>query len=88
MQDGEVVVAIFSVFAIFIALPWIVLSALSRKREATVQAAGDPALNASLTAIAAKMERRLDAMEGLLDHEVPGWRQQGSASGSTQRSDR
>ena len=70
-----------------IALPWIVLSALSKKREATVQAAGDPALNASLTAIATKMERRLDAIEGLLDHEVPGWRQ-GGAPGSTQRSDR
>ncbi len=70
----EYLVGMFAIFAIFIALPWIVLSALSRKREATVQAAGDPALNTALTGIADKLEKRLDAIESLLDQEVPGWR--------------
>ena len=74
MHDGEVFMAVFTVFAIFIALPWIVLNFLSRKRESTVQAAGDPALNATLTGIADKLEKRLDAIESLLDQEVPGWR--------------
>jgi phage shock protein B len=69
------------VFAVFIAFPWMILNFLSRKRDAAVQAAGDPALNASLTGIADRLEKRLDAIEGLLDHEVPGWRQ-------PQRSDR
>ena len=71
-EDG--VIGIFAIFAIFIALPYIVLSFLSRKRGAAVQAAGDPTLNASLTGIADKLEKRLDAIESLLDHEVPGWR--------------
>lgn len=74
MHEGETVIAMFSVFAIFIALPWIVLNFLSGKRDASVQAAGDPALNAALTSIADKLEKRLDAIESLLEHEVPGWR--------------
>lgn len=74
MEHGELAVALFSIFAIFIALPWMVLSYLSRKREVTVQAAGDPTLNATLTEVADKLEKRLDALESLLDQEVPGWR--------------
>lgn len=74
MQPAEALMGMFAVFAIFIALPWIVLNFLSRKRDATVQAAGDPTLNSTLTGIADKLEKRLDAIETLLDHEVPGWR--------------
>ena len=73
-MHGEYFVGMFAIFAIFIALPWIVLNFLSRKKDAAVQAAGDPTLNASLTAIADRLEKRLDAIEGLLDQEIPGWR--------------
>jgi phage shock protein B len=72
--ESEFVVAMFAIFAIFIALPWIVLNFLSRKRAEAVQAAGDPTLNAALTGVADKLEKRLDAIETILDHEVPGWR--------------
>ena len=68
------IMAMFAIFAIFIALPWIVLSFLTRKREATTQAAGDPALNGQLLSLAEKIEKRVDAIETILDHEVPGWR--------------
>jgi phage shock protein B len=64
----------FAIFAIFIALPWMVLHFLSRRSQAAVQAAGDPSMNATLIGIAEKIERRLDAIETILDHEVPGWR--------------
>lgn len=70
----DAVIGMFAIFAIFIALPWIILSFLSRKRDNAIQAAGDPVLNASLTALADKLEKRLDAIETVLDHEVPGWR--------------
>lgn len=70
----EAFIAMFAIFAIFIAFPWIILNFLSRKRDAAIQAAGDPSLNASLTGVADKLERRLDAIEGLLDQEIPGWR--------------
>lgn len=74
MHEGEVVIAVFSIFAIFIAMPWIILSFLSRRRESAVQAVGDPALNATLMGVAEKLEQRLDAIESLLDSETPGWR--------------
>jgi phage shock protein B len=76
----DAVIGIFAIFAIFIALPWIVLSFLSRKRDAAVQAGGDPTLNASLNGVADKLEKRLDAIETILDHEVPGWRRQNERS--------
>jgi phage shock protein B len=66
--------ALFSIFAIFIALPWIVLHHLSRRRDNAAKAVGEPAVNASLMALADRLEKRLDAIESLLDHEVPGWR--------------
>jgi len=64
----------FTVFAIFIALPWMVLSYLSRHRENVAKSVGDPAMNNRLTDIADRLERRLDAIETLLEHEVPGWK--------------
>ena len=74
MESTEAIMGIFTIFAVFIAFPYIVLSYLSRRREYEVRAAGDPNLNALLNGIADKMEKRLDAIETLLDHEVPGWR--------------
>ena len=70
----EELVGIFAIFCIFIALPWMVLSFLSKNRANAAKAAGDPAMNASLSGLADKLEKRLDAIESLLDHEVPGWR--------------
>lgn len=77
MHDAEILIPIFAIFAIFIAFPWMILNFLSRKKTEAVQAAGDPQLNAQLTAIAEKLEKRLDGIESLLDHEVPGWRRNG-----------
>jgi phage shock protein B len=74
VQPQEAVMGMFAIFAVFIAFPYIVLNFLSRRRDSEVKAAGDPNLNALLNGIADKMEKRLDAIEILLDHEVPGWR--------------
>lgn len=70
----EAFIGIFAIFAIFIALPWMVLSFLSRHRANAAKAAGDPGMNARLVDIAERLERRIDAIESLLDHEVPGWK--------------
>ncbi|HUR40097.1 MAG TPA: envelope stress response membrane protein PspB [Verrucomicrobiae bacterium] len=70
----EAFIGMFAIFCIFIALPWMVLHFLSKHRANAVKAAGDPQMNASLITLADKIEKRLDAMESLLDHEVPGWR--------------
>lgn len=74
MQPEEFMVTMFVIFSIFIVLPWMVLNFLSKRRESVVAAAGDPAMNATLLNIAEKLERRLDAIETILDHEIPGWR--------------
>jgi phage shock protein B len=70
----EELVGIFAIFCIFIALPWMVLTFLSKNRANAAKAAGDPTMNATLIGLADRIERRLDAIESLLDHEVPGWR--------------
>jgi phage shock protein B len=70
----EALVPLFAIFCIFIGLPWLLLHFLSRNRAAAAKAAGDPGMNASLSGLAERLERRLDAIEILLDHEVPGWR--------------
>jgi phage shock protein B len=69
-----VLVPMFAIFALFIALPWMILNFIAKRRQNAALAAGDPAMTASLGAIADKLERRLDAIETILDHEVPGWR--------------
>ena len=52
-----------------------VLHYLTRNKEIAARAAGDPTMNARLVDIAERLERRIDAIETLLDHEVPGWKQ-------------
>lgn len=70
----EILVPLFAIFALFMALPYMVLTFISKKRETDARMAGDPAMNSKLIAVAERLERRLDAIESLLDHEVPGWR--------------
>jgi len=70
----EAFVGMFAIFAIFIALPWMILHFLTRHRASVAKAAGDPVMNDRLVDIADRLERRLDAIESLLDHEVPGWK--------------
>lgn len=77
MQPHEVLVPVFAIFAIFIALPWIVLSFLARRREQVNRTSLDPSMNHKLMTIADRLEQRLDAIEDLLDHETPGWRKPG-----------
>lgn len=72
MDDG--IIALFAIVAIFVVLPGMVLHYLTRNKEIAAKAAGDPTMNARMVDIAERLERRLDAIESLLDHEVPGWK--------------
>lgn len=71
----EELAPVFAIIAIFIVLPGMVLHYLTRNREIAARAAGDPTMNARLVDIAERLERRIDAIETLLDHETPGWKQ-------------
>lgn len=70
----EAFIPIIAIISIFVVLPGMVLHYLTRNREIAAKAAGDPVMNARLVDIAERLERRLDAIESLLDHEVPGWK--------------
>jgi phage shock protein B len=63
-----------AIISIFVVLPGMVLHYLSRNKEIAARAAGDPTMNARLVDIAERLERRIDAIESLLEHEVPGWK--------------
>ena len=51
-----------------------VLYYLTKNREIAAKAAGDPAMNSKLVDIADRLERRIEAIESLLEHEIPGWK--------------
>ena len=70
----EAFIPIIAIISIFVVLPGMVLHYISRNRELAAKAAGDPNMNARLVDVAERLERRLDAIEELLDHEVPGWK--------------
>ncbi len=63
-----------AIISIFVVLPGMVLHYLTKNKEITAKAAGDPAMNSRLVDIAERLERRIDAIESLLEHEMPGWK--------------
>ena len=75
MQPHETIVALTAILSIFVFLPWLLLSHLSRRRD-KAPAAGDTAMNAELVALADKLEKRVSAIETILDAESPSWRKQ------------
>jgi phage shock protein B len=70
----EELAPVIAIVSIFIVLPAMVLHYLTKNKDIAAKAAGDPTMNAKLVDIADRLERRLDAIESLLDHEVPGWK--------------
>lgn len=71
MEELAPVIAIVS---IFIVLPGMVLHYLTKNKDIAAKAAGDPTMNAKLVDIADRLERRIEAIESLLEHEIPGWK--------------
>lgn len=51
-----------------------VLHYLTKNKDIAAKAAGDPTMNAKLVDIADRLERRIEAIESLLEHEIPGWK--------------
>jgi len=70
----EALAPVIAIVSIFVVLPGMVLYYLTKNKDIAAKAAGDPRMNAKLVEIAERLERRLDAIESLLDHEVPGWK--------------
>jgi phage shock protein B len=65
---------VIAIISISVVLPGMVLHYLTKNKEIAAKAAGDPAMNSRLVDIAERLERRIDAIESLLEHEMPGWK--------------
>lgn len=67
-------IPLFAILSIFVILPGMTMFFADRKRrwhQANASASTD---HSQLAALAERMERRIDALEQILDSEAPGWR--------------
>lgn len=72
----EDLIPLIVIIAIFIVLPAMAFHYADRRRRWQIQqAAGSGAADGELAALAERMEKRIDALEKILDAEAPGWRQ-------------
>lgn len=64
------------VFLVVVAPIWIIAHYVTRWRTAKVLSAEDEKMLAELWELAPKMENRINALERILDADVPDWRKQ------------
>ena len=68
-------IPLVAIISIFVILPGMAMYFADRKRRWQSEHAAKPAAgNAELVSLAERMERRIDALEQILDVESPGWR--------------
>lgn len=71
----DLLIPIVALLCIFVILPGMVLVFIDRQRRRKNEIADPVApVGADLLALAERMERRIEALEKLLDAEAPGWR--------------
>ena len=68
-------IPLVAVISIFVVLPGMAMYFADRKRRWQHEQAAKPAAaNSELASLAERMERRIEALEQILDVESPGWR--------------
>lgn len=71
----ELLIPIVALLCIFVVLPGMVLVFIDRQRRRKNEVADQAApAHPDLARVAERMERRIEALEKLLDAEAPGWR--------------
>lgn len=75
MNEGQIfVLAIIAVVSLFIVLPAVVLGNVTKWKTARGLKPEDEHMLEDLWRSARKMERRIEALEAILDEESPDWR--------------
>ncbi len=74
VETVAILIPIVAILSIFVALPALILHYNAKKREHSAQRAGEPLVNTQLQSLADRLEKRVQALETILDAEVPGWR--------------
>lgn len=72
-MDALVPIAI--IFCIFVAPLWLILHYTTKRRQAQSLTREDEKMLSDLWQLAKKMESRVNALETILDAQVPNWRQ-------------
>lgn len=68
-------VPIAIIFCIFVAPLWLILHYTTKRRQAQSLTREDEKMLSDLWQLAKKMESRVNALETILDAQVPNWRQ-------------
>ncbi|MDP9162795.1 MAG: envelope stress response membrane protein PspB [Pseudomonadota bacterium] len=76
MEGPEFVVAVVSIVAIFIGLPWLVFHYITRWKMSAKLTGGDEKLLDELYDAARRMDDRLCSIERIMTAENPNWKQQ------------
>ena len=67
-------VGLIAVLVLFLGLPWLVLHYITQWRKAGSLRPEDEHMLEDVWKAAKKMERRIEALESILDAQAPGWR--------------
>lgn len=71
----EVLIPLVAIISLFVILPGMAMFFADRKRRFKAEQEGRTTTDSSaLISLADRMERRIDALEQILDTESPGWR--------------
>jgi phage shock protein B len=76
-EDGVIMIAIAGMVtgvALFVALPWMVLHYIIQWRKTGSLKVDDERMLEDVWRAARAMERRIEALEGILEAQAPGWR--------------
>lgn len=74
MNEGPFVVAVVAI--VFVALPATIMHYVTEWRKTKTFSADDERLVDDLWKTAQRLERRVDALETILDKEAPNWREE------------
>lgn len=71
----EDLVPLMAIICIFVVLPALILNFIAKLRETrSRESDSDRSASTDLARTAERMERRIEALERILDTEAPGWR--------------
>lgn len=74
-MDVAILVPIIAIFCIFVAPLWLILHYTTKRRQAQSLTREDERMLSELWQLANKMESRVNALETILDSQVPNWRE-------------
>jgi phage shock protein B len=79
---NDTIFPLVGILILFIGLPWLVLHYVTQWRKAGSLQPDDEHMLEDVWRAAKRMERRLEALEAILDVEAPGWRKRHDVEGA------